>query len=96
LREDLIQGELFAGPQPLLLLLLGTLLSLLCQSVGRLGDRGYRQWLGRPFRSLLAGLWRQPGIGRQLCLAGAHALRQIALMQVLQKFAGFAAVLWSP
>jgi phosphate:Na+ symporter len=101
LREDLIQGDLFAeaARSPLLLLLLGTVLSLLCQSssvAGALAIAG----TGNGLVDLSGACWLVYGANlgsgvNYALLSRTHRgeASQIALMQVLQKFAGFAAVL---
>jgi phosphate:Na+ symporter len=101
LRDDLIQGDLFAeaARSPLLLLLLGTVLSLLCQSssvTGALAIAG----TGNGLVDLSGACWLVYGANlgsgvNYALLARTHRgeASQIALMQVMQKFAGFAAVL---
>jgi phosphate:Na+ symporter len=101
LREDLIQGDLFAAAarSPLLLLVLGTVLSLICQSSSVAGALAIAA-TGNGLVDLSGACWMVYGANlgsgaNYALLARTHRgeASQIALMQVLQKLAGFAVVL---
>jgi phosphate:Na+ symporter len=101
LRDDLLRDGFFAfvAKFPVLLLLLGAVLSFVCQSssvAGALAVAGS----GVGLIDLSAACWLVYGAnlgsgGNYALLARAHRgeARQIALMQVTQKLAGFAIVL---